>query len=259
MTAMPGADVRTFPDLAALSRAAADLVLAAALTAVASDARFTLVLSGGSVPRTLYTLFAQPPWVDSMPWSLIHVFWADERCVSPDHRDSNYRLAFETFLSHVPAPPENVHRIRGEDGPDQASENYERELKRFFVSAQPAFDLVLLGAGEDGHTASLFPGSPQLRERIHLCLPVHDPGPKHSRVTLSLPVLNNAANVVFLVSGASKSDVVRELLDDRDRSGLPAAQVRPEEGKLVWMLDCDAAGKLQAASCTGDARKAGRR
>jgi 6-phosphogluconolactonase len=248
MTARPGRDMRVFPDPVALSRAAADLVRSQALKATASHGRFSIALSGGSTPRMLYSLFAEHPWLETMPWPLVHVFWADERCVPPAHADSNYRLAAETFLPRVSLPAGNVHRVRGEEGPDRAAAVYELELKAFFGTAMPAFDLILLGVGEDGHTASLFPRSEQLRERDRLVLPVHGKGPGHSRVTLSLNVLNSARHIIFLVSGAPKAQVVREVMEDGPRSELPAARERPAQGDSVWLLDREAAVSLTPVS-----------
>jgi 6-phosphogluconolactonase len=250
MTSLPGPDTRVFPDLAALSHAAADLVQSKAVKAIASHGRFSIALSGGSTPRTLYSLFAQHPWRDTMPWPLVHVFWADERCVAPAHQDSNYRLAADAFLSRVSLPAANVHRVHGEEGPDRAAAGYELELKAFFGTAMPAFDLILLGVGEDGHTASLFPGSPHLGERHRLVLPVQRQGPGLSRITLALQVLNSARNIMFLVSGVSKAGIVREVVEDGLRSGLPAAQVRPAQGDPVWLLDRDAAGSLTSAAAS---------
>ena len=243
------ADTRVFPDLAALSRAAADLVQSEAQKAIASQGRFSLALSGGSTPRALYALFPQYPWRDTIPWPLVHVFWADERCVPPAHSESNYRLAAETFLPRVSLPAGNVHRMRGEEGPDRAAAEYELELKAFFGTAMPAFDLVLLGVGEDGHTASLFPGSAQLAEQDRLVVPGQ--GPRHSRVTLSLKVLNSAKKIIFLVSGASKAEVIRQVVENGPRSELPAAQVRSAQGGSVWLLDRDAAGRLTASFSPG--------
>ncbi len=244
MNGEPEPDVRVFPDLAALSRAAADLVLSAALETTALRDRFTLVLSGGSTPRPLYTLLAASPFRERMPWKQVHIFWADERCVPPEHVDSNYRMVSESLLSRIPLPAENVHRMRGEEGPDRAAADYERELADYFGHHLPVFDLVLLGAGADGHTASLFPGSVQMRQTEGAVLPVPLAEPKHSRVTLSLPVLNGAARVLFLASGSAKARMVREVLGGAGNV-LPAALVRPRS--LVWLVDRGAAAGLNPA------------
>jgi 6-phosphogluconolactonase len=241
---LPQPAVRVFPDLDSLSRAAADLIVTLAQRASAGPRRFSMALSGGSTPRTLYALLASPPWKESLPWEGTHVFWADERCVSPDDRDSNYRLAFETVLSRVPLPLANIHRIPGEEGPDRAARTYEDELRFFFGGVVASFDLILLGAGEDGHTASLFPGAPTLAEPARLALPVHLDQPLHSRVTLTLPVLNAADHVLVLAAGRAKAPVVQEIIDNGNRKGYPAGLVRPASGSLLWMLDRDAASLL---------------
>ncbi len=242
---LPQPAARIYPDLDALSCAAADLIVTLAKRALAGRKRFSIALSGGSTPRTLYALLASPPWKESLPWEGTHVFWADERCVPPDDRDSNYRLALETVLSRVPLPLANIHRIPGEEGPDRAARTYEDELRFFFGNAAAGFDLVLLGAGEDGHTASLFPGAPTLASTARLALPVHLDRPLHSRVTLTLPVLNGADHVLVLAAGRAKAPVVQEVIDNGNRKKYPAGLVRPASGNLIWMLDRDAASLLR--------------
>ncbi len=238
--------IRQYPDSEALSRAAADFILYNSLQVLTSRHRCSLALSGGSTPGRLYSLLALPPWRDAFPWPRAHFFWSDERCVPPGHPESNYKLAFDAFLSRVPLPLQNVHRIPGEEGPDKAALLYEEELRRFFGDDRlPAFDLVLLGAGEDGHTASLFPGSPEIREQIRLTLPVHLAPPRLNRVSLSLPVLNNAGQVLFLASGRSKARVVSEILVEGNPRGYPAGLVRPVHGSVIWMIDRDAGRGLQ--------------
>jgi len=238
-------DVRVYPDLAAMSSAAAELILSLARQAVASRGRFAAALSGGSTPRQLYLLLAASPYREALPWQHMHVFWADERCVPPDHNNSNYRLANETFLAKAPIPAGNVHRIRGEAEPGDAARQYEGELAAFFgPGAVPAFDLVLLGIGEDGHTASLFPGSSLLRERTRLAMPVPRAQPAPERVTLTLPVLNAAAQVIFLAAGASKASILHEVLEDGNPKDCPAGLVKPLRGSLTWMLDRGAAEAL---------------
>jgi 6-phosphogluconolactonase len=249
-----GPTVSVFPDNNSLSGAAADLIVKLVGRSIASRNRFCVALSGGSTPRTLYTLLASVPRKDFLSWERIHVFWADERCVPPEHPDSNYRLAFETLLSRVSLPDGNIHRVRGEQGSDPAARAYEDELRRFFGNDRPRFDLVLLGAGEDGHTASLFPGSPALREKELLAVSVHFDPPMHSRVTLTLPVLNDADYVLFLAAGRTKARIVQELIEGLNPDTYPAGLVRPVRGSLHWMLDRDAASLLRDPS---GGRKAG--
>lgn len=220
-------------------RAAAEVARLIDASIQAGD-RFTVALSGGSTPRSLYALLARPEW-DRVPWEKIHLFWGDERCVPPDHPDSNYGMAREALISKVPIPAANVHRIEGEKDPELAAAAYEMCLKRFFRLRDgefPRFDLVLLGLGEDGHAASLFPGSDALRERRRLVVAAYVERLGAWRVTLTLPVLNHAANVWFLAAGRNKADVVKRVLcGDPGAEDLPAALVRPAGGRMVWLVD----------------------
>jgi 6-phosphogluconolactonase len=245
----PQADVLVFADRAELSREAARRFLTLARDAVADRGRFTVAISGGSTPKDLYGLLAGPPFHDEVPWPQVDVFWADERCVPPDHPDSNYRLVAETFLSKVPLPAENVHRMPAEqDDKQAAAAAYTRTLRSVVDAGEagiPRLDLILLGMGEDGHTASLFPGSPALNERTTLvAAPYVDKLGVH-RLTLMPPVLNNARNVIFLVAGASKAETLRKVLEGEGRSQeLPARLVRPAAGSLTWLVDEEAARRL---------------
>jgi 6-phosphogluconolactonase len=209
---------------------------------------FTVALPGGSTPRQMYTLLAEAPFTGQIPWRLVHIFWGDERCVPPEHADSNYRMVQEPLIRHVPIPMENIHRIHGEIPACQAAEVYEGELRKFFGTSIPRFDLILLGLGDDGHTASLFPGDLALQESTLWALPVtHNmpPPPVVDRVTLTLPVLNAAAAVIFLVSGAGKAGRLAQVLQGaRLPVLLPAQMVNPVEGRLLWLADRDAAGQL---------------
>jgi 6-phosphogluconolactonase len=234
------------PDAGEVSRRAADLFVQAVRQSAARYRSFTVALSGGSTPRGLYALLAQEPYRSDIPWELVHVFWADDRCVPPDQADSNYRLAHETLLAQVPLPETNIHRVHTETGDCAgAAADYAQELITFFNlegRALPHFDLILLGVGDDGHTASLFPGRPALDEREALAV-ASPPGrlpPPVDRVTLTLPVLNAAHHVVFLVTGTGKAEVVRRILAPPDATEgelLPAQRVRPAEGRVTWILD----------------------
>ncbi len=245
MTPSRGHDFRVFPDSGSMSRAAAEFVITHVRNALASRGSCSLVLSGGATPAPLYSLLASAPCRGRIRWPGVHVFWSDERCVPPDHPESNYRLAFDSLLSRVPLSSAQIHRIHGEEGADRAAQIYEEDLVRFFGDGPlPMFDLVLLGVGEDGHTASLFPGSALLHERERLALPVHLEPPGPDRVTLSLPVLNNAARVLFLAAGPSKAAVVHEILEGGNPKGYPAGLVRSIREGETWMLDHDAARAL---------------
>ncbi len=237
-------EVRVYKDLNALSNAAANLVLDCALASIEARGRFIFALSGGFTPKQLFSFFAADPWRRKLPWSKTHLFWVDERCVPPDHSESNYRLARDTFLDYLTLLPTQVHRITGEDGPDKAASAYEQELESFFNGALPRFDAELLGMGENGHTASLFPGAAALHERKHWALPVHLKPPQLNRVTLTLPVLCNAGNILFLATGRNKAAVLHEIVEDGNPRGYPAGLVQPASGKLIWMADRDAASLL---------------
>jgi 6-phosphogluconolactonase len=231
------------PDLETLSREAAGRFLALAQACNP----FSVALSGGSTPRRLYETLAAAPFREQVPWERVHVFWGDERAVPPDHPGSNYRMARETLLEHVPLPPRNVHRVRGELGPETAAQAYMAELRAFFGTRWPAFDLILLGMGDDGHTASLFPGSAALRETAQPVLGVmaHYQDRPARRVTLTPPAINAARNVFFLVSGAGKAQTLRAVLYGPHQPDLlPAQVVRPVGGHVLWLVDEAAASGL---------------
>ncbi|HZU07172.1 MAG TPA: 6-phosphogluconolactonase [Chloroflexota bacterium] len=226
-------------DLEALSQQAARFVAETVAAAVAARGRCTLALAGGTTPRRTYELLAAPPLREAVPWEAVHLFWGDERCVPPDHPDSNYRLVRESLLAHIAIPPPNVHRVPTEIGPPAVvAAHYERELRGHFaleVTDVPQFDLILLGMGADGHTASLFPGSPALEETRRLVVPSRVEYLPHERVTLTLPVLNAARVLAFLVAGADKAPALtRALAGD---PAVPAARVRPAAGAVHWYVD----------------------
>jgi 6-phosphogluconolactonase len=244
-----GPEVRVYDDPDTLARAAADEFVRRAEDAIAAAGRFTVALSGGSTPLRLYRLLAEPPYRDRVAWDAVHVFWGDERAVPPDHRDSNYGAAHAALLSRVAIPPANVHRIRGEAAdPEAAAAEYEEELRRCFQIAPgglPRFDLVLLGMGADGHTASLFPGSAAAREEDRLVVAAWVEKLGAYRVTLTTPVLNNAACVLFLVAGAEKAEVLGRVLQGGPAAAAyPAGRIRPRAGELIWLVDRAAAGSL---------------
>jgi 6-phosphogluconolactonase len=249
-TAKP--ELRVLPDAAALARAAAEELARRAAEAAAVRGNFALALAGGSTPRALYSLLADPGegLRDRIPWHRTQVFWGDERHVPPGDPDSNYRMASEALLSHVPVAAASVHRIRGEL-PDaaRAAAEYEEELRRALrpmPGEVPRFDLVLLGMGPDGHTASLFPGSPALAERERwVAAPFVERLGTH-RITLTLPVLEGGRAVLFVVAGAEKAGVLAKVLEGGGE-GLPAALVRPRAGELVWLVDRAAAAGLRQA------------
>ncbi|MEP7008906.1 MAG: 6-phosphogluconolactonase [Acidobacteriota bacterium] len=242
-----------------LARTAAEQLVRSAARAVAARGRFSLALSGGSTPRDLYHLLAQEPLAAAMPWSGVHLFWGDERCVPPDHEESNFRMVREALLEaqldpnkRPSIPAENIHRIETElPDPAEAAARYEADLRAFFGlkgTEAPRFDLVLLGLGTDGHTASLFPGTGAVAISDRLCFALWVERLATWRITLSLPVFLAARSVAFLAAGIDKAEKIQAILgEDAPRlppDELPAAAVRPTMGELTWWLDRDAASRL---------------
>jgi 6-phosphogluconolactonase len=238
-------EVIVLPDAAAVARAAARRFAELAQEAVTARGRFSAALSGGSTPGALYRLLAEEPHRTQIPWTAVHLFWGDERSVSPDGAGSNYRLAEEALIAHVPIPTDNVHRMHGEWAPEQAARAYDRRLQDFYCGPRPRFDLVLLGLGSDGHTASLFPGSDALHETEKLAVAVeaiYQDRPAQ-RMTLTLPAINTTRQALFLVTGSSKAGIVQAVLEG-PAGRLPAQQVQPTAGQLTWLLDEAAASLL---------------
>jgi len=237
-------------DAADLSERAAEEFVRLARQAIQLAGRFTVALSGGSTPKALNALLALPGFARRISWNRVHLFWGDERCVPPDHAESNFRMVEETLISKIQIPHDNVHRMAGEKTPQIAALEYEAELKDFFELADgalPRFDLILLGLGEDGHTASLFPGSAALNDGEHLVVAAYVERLKAYRLTLTVPVLNAGKEVVFLVAGASKAAIMKELLGgEASAINYPAARVQLREGRLTWMITADAAPEQNA-------------
>jgi 6-phosphogluconolactonase len=243
-----GPEIKIVPDAVTLAHDAAEEFHRLAEAAVQERGRFSVALSGGNTPRTVYSLLASEH--KQLPWDRIHIFFGDERHVPPDDPDSNFRMASESLLSKVPIPEKNVHRIHAELDAEAAAAEYEQQLVSFFHLLNqdwPRFDLIFLGIGEDGHTASLFPGSKALSEASRRVTANWVEKFKTFRITLTFPVLNHAAEVVFLVSGASKARILSEIL----RPGIqkyPAQSVQPENGRLLWLVDEDAGSLLRSAA-----------
>lgn len=242
-----GPELVRVADSAALARNAAERFVALARHAVSDHGRFSVALSGGSTPRALYALLAQPEFASQVDWQRVHLFWGDERAVPSDNPDSNYHMAFET-LGGLPVPAHQVHRVMTELGPGQAAETYELALRDFFKvegDDLPSFDLVLLGMGANGHTASLFPRSLAVQETTHWVVSEYVDEVKMHRITLTAPVLNAAENILFLVAGEEKAETVRAVLRGEYRPDLlPAQLIQPVRGHLVWLLDRAAASRL---------------
>jgi 6-phosphogluconolactonase len=241
--------IRVLPDASALAEAAARHIIERAQAAIDARGAFTIALSGGSTPRELHLRLASPPLAEQIDWSRVHVFFGDERCVPPDDPQSNYRMAEETLLSRVPIPREQIHRMRGELPPEEAAADYEHQLREFFKDEPPRLDLILLGMGDNGHTASLFPGLQAVHEQHRWVVAEYVAEVGMWRITLTPSVINLAREVLFLVAGAAKASMLREVLegpyapDER-----PAQIVRPSPGEVIWLVDAPAAAKLSPPS-----------
>lgn len=231
-------DILVVETAAALADRAAHLFREIVEAAVAARGRSAVALAGGSTPRKMHVLLGQDPISSAIPWDKVHLFWGDERCVPVESPWSNFGCARKDLLDHINIPMENLHPMPGTLPPEEGASRYEKEVPE-------VFDLVFLGLGIDGHTASLFPGHPSTaaQEGKRKVIPVRGGAPFAARLTLTFAVLNRARNVVFLVSGKKKAGVAKSVLEDRDK-GLPAAQVHPVSGNMVWILDRDAASLL---------------
>jgi 6-phosphogluconolactonase len=237
------------------SRAGAESFAACAGEAVARRGRFDVALSGGETPLTMYRLLAEPPLRDQIPWALVHLFWGDDRGVPPEDPRSNYGMAREAFVSAVPIPEGNVHRMLGEIDADEAAARYAGEIREHFGAQTPVFDLIHLGVGEDGHTASLFPGGPELDVRAEPVVASVDPDREEPRITLTFPVLDAARRLEVLVLEGTKARLVAGILRGAPwAEALPAARIAPQ-GLLVWMLGPEAAREISSGAAV--ARRAG--
>ena len=237
--------IRVYADIEEVGAAAAALFASEACRAVARQGRFVVLLSGGTTPRRCYELLAQAPLRDRIPWGKVHVFWGDERCVPADDPRNNAGMARRALLDHVPIPPGQVHPIVCGPSPQEGAQTYAVMLRAFFAGGPPRFDLVLLGLGDDGHTLSLFPEDPAIGARECWTAVTHRRGEDMDRVTLTAPVINQAALVAFLVVGEGKAAMLREALEgDADPHQLPARLIRPEEGELLWLVDRKAGSLL---------------
>jgi 6-phosphogluconolactonase len=233
-----------YDDLEALSNAAAGIFVQQAWQAAQIKGWFGVVLSGGRTPQRAYELLAGPPYRDQVSWGQIHIFWGDERCVPHADPRSNTRMVRQALLDQVPIPASQIHPISCSQAPRQGADDYEAVLREFFGGQPPRFDLIFLGLGENGHTASLFPGSPVLGEEVRWVSDVYVAEQDLYRVTLTAPLINQAAVVAFLVSGVGKAGVLKEVLEGpADPNRLPAQLIQPRGGELHWLVD-QAAGAL---------------
>ncbi|MGB7921839.1 MAG: 6-phosphogluconolactonase [Pyrinomonadaceae bacterium] len=244
-------NILVFDDADAVARAAATRFVEIAQAAIAERGRFSVALSGGSTPRRAYELLATDERRDSISWTNVHLFFGDERCVPPDDPQSNYRMACEAMISRLPIPSENTHRMRCEEDAEAGARLYEQELRSFFdgAAAWPRFDLVLLGMGDDGHTASLFPGTPALAQQQAWVVANRVEKLNTFRLTLTAPAINHAAHILFMVTGAGKAERLAEVIyGPRDHQRLPAQLIQPVHGSLTWLLDRAAASLLPQMS-----------
>ena len=227
-----------FPDSEALALAAAKVFVTQFKKTMMRSDRFTVVLSGGETPRRIYKLLAQNPFVEEVDWTKVHVFWGDERCVDVDDARSNLTMATKLLLSRVPIPPKQIHPIPFAQNPNQSAEEYEFILKQHFNHSPPRFDLVFLGLGLDGHTASLFPSSPALEEKKNWVVAVQNKWENFSRITLTLEILNQAEIILFLVQGREKAEILKKAFEQsRLEQKIPARLIQPVTGDLRWLVD----------------------
>ena len=227
-----------------LTTAAAEFIIELAAAAVKKAGRFSISLSGGHTPQHLYELMATPAYKDRMPWKDTFVFWGDERCVPLDDKDNNARMAIDALLSKVSIPQDNIYRMRTDLPAADAAVTYEKVVTNYFGNQPTAFDLILLGLGDNGHTASLFPDTEVLKEQTRLIEEVYVAEVKMYRITMTLPLINAAQNVLFLVEGQAKSDIISKLFADTAEPLYPAQLVAPVAGKLYWFMDSKAAALL---------------
>lgn len=238
---MTSPEIKVLPTPDALASEGAERFANLATEAIEQRGRFSVALSGGHTPEKMFQLLAQDPYRSRVPWEKVEIFFGDERCVPPDSVESNYRTANESLLRKVPIPGDNVYRMRGEIDPNAAAIEYGQLLKEKFGVG--GLDLIFLGMGPDGHTASLFPGTEALKEARHRCVANYVPKLSAWRITMTAPFINRAGTVLFLVGGADKAQRVSEVLEGpADTERLPSQLIRPQPGMLVWLLDAGAAG-----------------
>jgi 6-phosphogluconolactonase len=241
-----GAAVSILPTAEEVARAVAERFVETANSAIAERGKFAVALAGGSTPKRAYEVLASPEFHDRVDWSSVYIFFGDERTVPPDDPQSNYRMAREAMLDALPIPADHIFRMKGEADPETAAREYEQRMRFFFPSSDwPRLDLVLLGMGEDGHTASLFPNTTALSERSRWVVNNRVDKLRTNRLTLTLPAINRAASVLFAATGAPKADVLKAVLNPASEADkLPASMIQPVNGRLEWSVDRQAAAEL---------------
>lgn len=237
--------ITVFNDTAALSQTAAELFVQTARESVEKNGRFTVALTGGSSPVALYRMLAQAPYRDQVPWQQTYVFWGDERWVPLSDERSNAKMAQDTFLNQVPIPADQVYPMWGPGEPEEFAQQYEQVLQKHFHQQAPAFDLILLGMGDDGHTASLFPGTEVLTETSRWVRAYYLTPQSMYRITLTAPLINQARKIVFLTFGANKAPALYEVLEGaRNPDKYPSQLIQPQSGEVLWLVDEAAASRL---------------
>jgi len=237
--------IKTYPNTETLARESAMHFIECANEAISERGQFAVTLAGGSTPKALYGTLATLELVPRVEWEKVHIFWGDERCVAPNHEDSNYNMAFDVMLQHLPIPVNQIYRMEGELEPKEAAHAYEESLKNFFQPKPPRFDLILLGLGDDGHTASLFPETKALAETQPWVVANYVRKLSAWLLTMTPRIINQAANVTFLVAGEGKAQALQRVLAGRyTPEEIPAQMIRPERGQLRWLLDSSAATLL---------------
>jgi len=243
--------ITIYPDLDTISQQAAAYIARIAREAIVTRGRFTIALSGGNTPKKLYGLLGSEPYSSQIDWKLVDIFWSDERCVPPDDPESNYYMAQEVLLQHLSIPVAQVHRMPADrDDRNAASLAYTQDIQHVFATnGIPDFDLIQLGMGPEGHTASLFPHQPSLHETQRLVMPVSVPKPPPDRLTFTPPVLNAAHHVLFPATGADKVDALHAVIEGPPNTDeYPAQIVRPPNGEVTWMVDSAIAQKIHVKS-----------
>ena len=235
-------------DQLSLAEIAVDKIIALTVDSIHRQGQFTIALAGGSTPRGIYTLLATLPNRSKIDWKRVYIFWGDERNVPPENTNSNYQMAKQTLLDHVAIPTKNIYRIKGELDANIAALQYEENMRSFFLVPNddfPSFDLILLGLGDDGHTASLFPETMALNEKARWVVENFVPKLNEWRITFSIPLINSATNIIIVVSGEQKAHIINDILGENNQSSkLPIESIRPNDGKVLWLVDQAAASKL---------------
>ena len=243
-------NLHVFPDNPSFVNGSADFIAEIAAGAIAERGRFSIALSGGGTPQPIYARLATADYRDRIAWEKVHIFFGDERCVPPDDARSNYRMVREAWFDHSPFPAANIRRIHGEDDPALEAWRYEQGIARLYRSARfPAFDLILLGLGDNGHTASLFPGTAALRETARWVVAQYVEVMTTWRVTFTAPLINAARHVAFLAEGAGKAQMLWNVLEGPYQPDVwPSQLIQPVSGELHWLVDAAAAAKVRPAA-----------